>query len=177
MLSKQAILQMHNGEYELARKRIEGVRVLLEEMKRFYANFPEMEFLSELDAAMQEYSEAYIFHGLSRGEGFPIPEEMGVSHFNYILGLGDVPGEFRRSALVALKEGDIEAAEKHLNNMDFIYNQLVSLEEASILLKGLRRKLDITRSVLERTRSDVTAEVSRKRLYESLNKLSEKIEK
>jgi translin len=177
MLSKQAILQMHNGEYESALKNIERVGTLLEETKKFYADFPEMEFLNEVDAAKEEYSEAYIFHELSKGEGFPIPEEMGVSHFSYLLGLGDVPGEFRRSALVALKEGDIDSAEKHLNNMDFIYNHLVSMEEASILLKGLRRKIDITRSVLERTRSDITAEASRRRLYESMKNLSEKIEK
>lgn len=39
-------------------------------------------------------------------------------------------------------------------------------------LKGLRRKLDVTRNLNERTRSEITAEASRKRLTERLEALS-----
>jgi len=49
------------------------------------------------------------------------------------------------------------------------------MEEAS-LLKGLRRKTDIARGVIERTRSDVTAEAGRRRLNESVRRLTEKLD-
>ena len=51
---------------------------------------------------------------------------------------------------------------------------LMTMEEVP-LLKGLRRKLDIARGVIERTRSEVTAEVGRRRLGESVRRLSDRL--
>ncbi len=93
---------------------------------------------------------------------------------SYLLGLGDVPGELRRQALDALRLGDIETAEARLSTMEEIYLSLVTMEEVA-LLKGLRRKLDIARGVIERTRSEVTAEAGRRRLGESVRRLTERL--
>jgi predicted translin family RNA/ssDNA-binding protein len=49
------------------------------------------------------------------------------------------------------------------------------MEEAP-LLRGMRRKMDIARGVIERTRSEVTAEAGRRRLDESVRRLSERLE-
>jgi predicted translin family RNA/ssDNA-binding protein len=49
------------------------------------------------------------------------------------------------------------------------------VEEASLLLKGLRRKLDIARGVIENTRAELTAEAGRRRLNESVSRLSERL--
>jgi predicted translin family RNA/ssDNA-binding protein len=59
--------------------------------------------------------------------------------------------------------------------MESIYLNLVSMDEAP-LLKGLRRKMDIARGVIERTRSEITAEAGRRRLDESVRRLSERLE-
>ena len=104
---------------------------------------------------------------------FP-PEEITVPHYSYLLGLGDVPGELRRQALDALRVGDLDLAESRLVMMEHIYLNLVSMDETH-LLKGLRRKMDITRGVIERTRSEVTAEVGRRRLNESVERLYERL--
>ncbi len=93
---------------------------------------------------------------------------------SYLLGLGDVPGELRRQALDALRLGDIETAEARLSTMEEIYLSLVTMEEVA-LLKGLRRKLDIARGVIERTRSEVTAEAGRRRLGESVRRLTDRL--
>jgi predicted translin family RNA/ssDNA-binding protein len=61
--------------------------------------------------------------------------------------------------------------------MEEIYLNLVSVEDASLLLKGLRRKLDIARGVIENTRAELTAEAGRRRLNESVSRLSKKIDK
>jgi len=95
---------------------------------------------------------------------------------SYIMGLADVPGELRRQALDALRVGEMERAETLLLRMEEIYLSLVSMEEAT-LLKGLRRKLDIARGVIERTRSEVTAEAGRRRLDESVRRLTEKLDR
>jgi len=176
MLSKQAILLIHNSSYVEAGERLEQVRALLGEMGPHLGEHPELEFYEEVEAAREEYAEASILHGLKAEGAFPEPEEVGVPVMSYVLGLGDVPGELRREALDALRRGDLEAAEGELGLMEEIYLNLVSAEEASLLLRGLRRKLDIARRVVENTRGDVTAEAGRRRLGDAVKRLSEKLE-
>jgi len=171
MISKKAILLAHNGEYGEAEAAINKARKLMKEMKPYLIDHPEIEFYNEVKAAKEEYSESYIFYSLLRDESHPNPDKMDVEVSRYILGLGDVPGELRREALESLRKGKIEKAEKYLGQMEEIYLNLVSMEEASLLLKGLRRKLDITRGVIEKTRAEITAEAGRNRLKKSINEL------
>jgi predicted translin family RNA/ssDNA-binding protein len=50
------------------------------------------------------------------------------------------------------------------------------MEEASLLLKGLRRKVDVCRMVNERTRAEITTEVSRERLRRQLGELGDRLD-
>jgi len=174
MLSKQAIMLIHNGELKEAETRIGEARRLLDEAKPHLKDHAELGF-DEMRAAREEYAEASILHGLRTAEAFPTPEAVGVPLPDYLLGLGDVVGELRREALDALRVGDLASAEAELTRMEHIYLSLVSAEEASLLLKGLRRKLDIARGVIERTRGELTAEAGRRRLGEAVEQLSEKL--
>ncbi len=176
MLSKQAILLVHNGALKEAEAKIEEAKRLLGEAEPYLRDHAELGGFDEVHAAREEYAEAAILHGLKTEGGFPPPEAVGVSLYAYLLGLGDVVGELRREALDALRVGDLEAAEAELRLMERIYLSLVSMEEASLLLKGLRRKLDVARGVIERTRGELTAEAGRRRLGESVRRLTEKIE-
>lgn len=168
MLSKQGILFMHNGDMGRARGNLDEAGVLLGEIDGYSERFVEIGFYDAVNGARQEYAEACILYGLNSGKGYPTPEELGLDYKDYILGLADVPGELRRQTLDLLRAGDLEAAEGNLGVMEEIYLKLTGMEEASLLLKGLRRKLDITRGVNERTRAEITSEVSRERLRRSL---------
>jgi translin len=117
-------------------------------------------------------TEAKIIFSLAENSEFPDPKAVGVPITSYMLGLADVLGELRRQTLDALRTDDLKAAESLLETMEQIYLSLIAMEEAS-LLKGLRRKTDIARGIIERTRSDVTAEAGRKRLNESVRRLAE----
>ena len=75
-----------------------------------------------------------------------------------------------------LREGDLEAAESSLETMEEIYLYLVEAEEASMMLKGMRRKLDVARGVTERTRAEVTAEAGRRRLSRELGSFRDRLE-
>jgi translin len=123
---------------------------------------------------MEEYSEAQILYTLNETGAYPRPEDVGVSTRVYLMGLADVPGELRRQALDALRRGEMSLAEERLETMEEIYLNLVSMVEAP-MLRGLRRKMDIARGVIERTRSEVTAEAGRRRLDESVRRLSERL--
>jgi translin len=106
---------------------------------------------------------------------YPPLEKVEISTIHYIMGLGDIPGELRREALDSLRKGDINKAQAYLEQMEEIYMILISMEEVSLLLKGLRRKLDIARGVIERTRGDITTEAGRIRLIEGVKQLTEKL--
>jgi translin len=172
-LSKKAILLDHNNQPDKAQANIAEARRLLDESQSHIQAHPELDQYEEVEAAHEEHAEATILHALLKTDTYPTPEQAAATPTRYLLGLGDVPGELRREALDALRTGDLQQAEKHLTRMEQIYLHLVAMEDAS-LLKGLRRKLDITRGVIEATRSEVTAETGRKRLSDQLKKLTEK---
>jgi translin len=171
MLSKQGILLAHTAQVERARGNLAEARRLLTESQPYVEEFRELGFYEEVEASLEEYAEAGIFLSLLSEGGFPEPEELGVTLFSYLLGLGDVPGELKREALDALRRGDLALAERHLERMEEIYVHLVGVEETSLLLKGLRRKMDIARGVIESTRGEVTQEAGRRRLAEELQRL------
>ena len=175
MLSKQAILLIHNDAKMKAAANLEDVRRLFEETRPHVERYPELNHYEDVEAALEEYTEAAILLGLETKSTYPEPEDIGVGLTSYLLGLCDVPGELRREALDELRTGDFEAADAYLRRMEEIYLNLVSVEEASLLLKGLRRKLDTARGVIENTRAELTAEAGRRRLNESVSRLSERL--
>jgi len=123
-----------------------------------------------LSAAYQEFAEANIFLTLIKEDRFLTPNEIGVPSVDYVLGLADVIGEFRRLALDFLREGEVEKGEKCLHTMDEIFIQLLALDEAYMLVPGLRHKSDADRRIIETTRGDITLEVRRKSLEDILKK-------
>jgi len=169
-LSKQAILLDHNKQPDRAQANLIEARRLLDEAKPHINAHPELGQYEEVEAAHEEHAEATILHSLLATDTYPTHQRAAATPTRYLLGLGDVPGELRREALDALRTGDLDEAEHHLNRMEQIYLHLVAMEDAS-LLKGLRRKLDITRGVIEATRSEVTAETGRRRLSDQLKRL------
>ena len=174
-LSKQAILLLHSGETEKAGSNLVEAKKFLSEINEYVSEFPEIGVYEAVSAAKQEYSEASILYGLNTDGGYPVPSELGVSVTDYILGLADVPGELRRQTLDLLRAGDLVRAEGNLALMEEIYLNLTTVEEVSLFLKGLRRKLDVTRNVNERTRAELTIEASRERLRRKLAEVGEKL--
>ena len=175
VLSKQAILLLHNGDREKAASNLDEAGALLNEIRVYSEEFTEIGFYDAVEAAKQEYAEASILLGLNTGKGYPSPEQLGLNYKSYLLGLADAPGELRRQTLDLLRAGDLDAAEENLETMEEIYRHLSKVEEVSLLLKGLRRKLDVARSVTERTRAEITTEASRERLRKQLKKVEDKL--
>jgi len=172
-LAKQAILLIHKDAEERAEENLKEASKFLEEVKMLLDQHPEFTAHGGVEAAWQEYSEAKILITLEEQGVFPELPEVPLE--SYILGLGDVVGELRRAVLDDLRDERFEEAEQRLKRMEEIYDALISAEEMSILLKDLRRKIDIARGVIEATRGDLTIEAGRKRLAESMRELLEKM--
>jgi translin len=163
-LSKQSILLMHQKKYAKAEEMIEAAKKTIFELQSSADEYPQIIYGGMFSAALQEYAEANIFHGLIQEERFVTPDEINMPSADYVLGLADVIGEYRRLVLDALREGDAEKGEEYLTTMDGIYTELMAMDEAYMLVPGLRRKCDVARRIIEATRGDVTQEVRRKSL-------------
>ncbi len=169
-LSKQAILRIHQKKLKEAKKLIEKAREILSELNDLSAKYPHIIYSGLFSSALQEYSEANIFLKLIEESRFSTPKEVNVPSVDYVLGLADVIGECRRLALDALREGDVKEGEKCLQIMDEIYIELMAMDEAYMLVPGLRRKCDVARKIIETTRGDITQEVRRKSLERYLKR-------
>jgi translin len=163
-LSKQAILFIHQKRHKEAKKLIENSKEIIFRLQALAKENPDIIYSGMFSAALQEYAEANIFLELIRNSRFVTPNELNVPSADYVLGLADVVGEYRRLTLDALREGDAEKGKECLKTMDEIYVELMAMDEAYMLVPGLRRKCDVARRVIESTRGDVTQEVRRKAL-------------
>jgi translin len=168
--SKQAILRIHQKKFEEAQKLISDAKNLLCALQEKAKQYPDVVYGGMLSAAYQEFAEANIFLTLIKEDRFLTPKEINVPSIDYVLGLADVIGEYRRLALDYLREGEVEKGEKCLRTMDEIFIQLLGLDEAYMLVPGLRHKSDADRRIIETTRGDITLEVRRKSLEDYLKK-------
>jgi translin len=169
-LSKQTILLIHQKKFPEAEKTVAAAKDIILTLQKKAKTYPEIIYGGMFSAALQEYSEANIFWtSISEGR-FITPEEIRVSSVEYVLGLADIVGEYRRLALDKLREGDVKGGEECLKVMDQIFIELLALDEAYMLVPGLRHKQDIARRIIETTRGDVTLEVRRKSLEDHLKR-------
>lgn len=170
-LSKRAIFSVHKGRFEEAKKTLREAKTLFAKLHDIPETHQRLVYAGIVDAAFQEYTEAQVFLKLAEDGSFVGPEEIGAPATSYLLGLADVVGELRRRALDSLREGDAEEAEKSLEMMELIYDELVGMDKAMHTVSELRRKCDVARRIVEATRGDVTIEVRRDSLERSILRL------
>jgi translin len=169
-----AIQKIHKGED--AAEAIELAREELDRLKGVVSEHPEIEHAGFVTAACQEYVEAAILQAIAEGYDIPSPTELSVTCQAYLEGIGDVVGELRRFALDAIIEGDVGGARDHLELMDEIYGFLMRFDYPAALA-SVRRKQDVARSLVEKTRSDVTMAVRARALEERLDEFEVRLGK
>ena len=98
---------------------------------------------------------------------------MGVAP--YLNGLGEAVGEMRRHVVDLIRENNLEKGEYILTMMDDIYYLLASVDYHNAITSGLKRTNDMVRSVLERTRGDLTTAIRRQSLERTMKELEEKL--
>jgi len=176
-LSKQAIQVTHQERFDDAKVMLEEAKRLFVKLRETAKGYPYLFYSGSVGAAFEENAEAHILLTLIREGRFPSPKEIDVPVTPYVLSLGDVIGELRRRALDLIRRGNLEAAEKCLEWMEHIYSELTALDDAYVIVNGLRRKGDVARRLIEITRGDITIEVRRSALERSISKLKTTIDK
>jgi translin len=166
--SANAIRAIHRGEYDDALALMETDAALLKEAEEGLQAHPDVHYAGFLQDAQKEYAEARQTYALVRGEPLPDPDDLGVAYAPYLNALGEAIGELRRHALDGIRHNEIAWGESLLEKMDEVYYAMVSFDYPPAISGGLKRTADVTRSLIERTRGDITNAIRQQRLENAL---------
>ncbi|HVL47140.1 MAG TPA: translin family protein [Candidatus Thermoplasmatota archaeon] len=117
--------------------------------------------------AQQEVAEAAMVVAIAKDRPLPRPRDLPVTPQAYVLGLGDVVGELRRLALADVVAADEKRAARHLAMMEEVLDTLLRFDYPGALVE-VRRKQDVARSLVERTRGEVAVALVSARLEQRL---------
>ena len=152
----KSIRNIHRNDEVSAKEHIENARKKLENLKSISSDDSEISYAGYVLDAEREFVEAVMFYTFEVSGYIEPFNNFNVHPSSYIQGIGDTIGEWRRKALDHLRNLDIKKAETYLAIMEEGMGTLNELDYPDALTGGLRRYADNARSIIERTRSDIT---------------------
>ncbi|RLE16029.1 MAG: haloacid dehalogenase [Actinobacteria bacterium] len=166
--SANAIRALHRGERDLARTLMDEVKNLIAEAEAGLDGHWDIYHAGFFYDAVKEYAEAELTAALLDHEPLPSPADLGIHAVPYLKGLGEAVGEQRRRLLDQLRRGDLDGAERTFEDMEVVHDLLTSLDYPDGMTSGLRRTTDVARSLIERSRADLTSTIVQERLRRQL---------
>jgi translin len=163
-----SIRATHRGEHELAEELMGAARRSLDIAQEAMEPFPGVYYAGFLQDAAKEYAEARATYALINDKELPQPEELNIGDAPYLNGLAEAIGELRRHILDIMRAGKLERGEELLRAMDDIYYVLYSMDYPDALTGGLRRTTDVARSIMERTRGDMSLTLIQRGLTDAI---------
>ena len=170
--SANAIRALHRSEWEAADAHIARAETGRDDILGALADQPAMVSAGFVSDAFKELAEAHLTRAMFRGRPLPEPHELDIDPIPWLHGLGEAVGELRRRLLDLLRAGEVDEAETIMQSMDDVVDRLAELDYPDGMTKGLRRTTDVARSLVERSRSDLTATVVQERLRAELGERS-----
>lgn len=173
----ECIRAIHRREWDTADKKFDLIRAAAQEMKDGIAGYPDLYHTGYTQDALKEVVEAFVTSAIIRQHPLPSPKSLDVEPATYLNGLAEAATELRRFILDIMRQSEAETAEAErlLEWMDAIYDQLITFDFPDALTHNLRRQTDIVRGVLERTRGDLTTSLREQRLQEALNRFEARV--
>ena len=171
-----SIRAIHRQEFQHAQELIAQAAALLTEMADDLRDHQDIFFAGFVQDAQKEYAEAATFRALAQYGPLPTAQELAISWAPYLNGLGETVGELRRYVLDQLRRGNIDQCEVFLRHMDDIYALLTLVDFPDAITLGLRRTTDTARSILEKTRGDLTMAVSQAQLQQRMQALQQELQ-
>ena len=150
-LSKRVIHGIHTGS--AVEDDVAGLEAAMAELMSVEA--PEVRGSSLVQDAAMEYAEAMLLLSLVTSGKVPSHSDLGISAAAWVLGLADCVGELRRILTRDLMDGEVDSARATLEIMEDISGELMLLDVPDAVAP-VRRKQDIVRGIMDRTRSDMT---------------------
>ena len=166
--SANAIRALHRAEWGQAASLITQAAEGQAKMMAAVSGHADLIHAGFVADAAKEYAEARITQAFFTGAQVPTHQDLGVDPVPYLHGLGEAVGEMRRRMLDLLRGENLAEASRILEEMDDIVDLLATIDYPDGMTNGLRRTTDVARSLVERSRSDLTATVVQERLREDL---------
>ncbi|MCX7798987.1 MAG: hypothetical protein N2109_01435 [Fimbriimonadales bacterium] len=166
--SAKCIRHIHRHQFAEAASLLAEARSIADEARRALEPFPSVLHAGFLHDAEKEMVEAACVLAMVRGDPLPPPDELGAMPMSYLNGVGEAASECRRFALDEMRKGRLESAERLLDAMEAVYDELITFDYPDSMTGGLRRTCDALRAVVERTRADLTATATQRELIEEL---------
>ena len=152
----ESIRAIHRHEWETATAMLADARAAAAEMVDALDDYPMLYHAGYTQDALKELVEAHLLFAVVSNGPMPTPAYLRVVGSTYFRGMSEAATEMRRFVLDLMRQGRITDAEPYLDFMDEVYSQLITVDFPDSITNGLRRHTDILRSVLERTRGDLT---------------------
>lgn len=158
--TKTAIHGIHVGERDP--ELIDSISSNVAGLVASLREYPGLIFGSDVQGAMSEFAETVIYDQVLLGHEIPSYNDLEITPAAWILGLADSIGELRRDMLTALIKDDLDRAVAIFDSMECLTDALMDFDIKDSVAP-IRRKQDIARSILDRSRSDLaTAKIMKK---------------
>jgi len=161
--SRKAIQYIHKNQLTEAKTNIKHASVRLQKLYDLTKDHPELYHAGFVENAAQELVEAHCLYNITKKKDLPDPDEIKTTYSSYLLGLCDLVGELRRTTLDAIREGKTKKAEDYLNMMEEIFDLIIRFDYPSGLLP-IKKKQDMVRNLIERTRGELTVASCERRM-------------
>ncbi len=173
--SALAIRAVHRDDLKVMEEHLTEATKIAKTLKEDLARHPDLYHTGYTQDALKEFVEAKVTCALIKNQPLITLEDLDVPHATYLKGLSEVVGELRRRTLDELRSGYSAECERLLSLMDDIYAVLVTMDYPDAITHGLRRQTDIARSIIERTRGDITFSLRGEELEKKIIELGKKL--
>jgi translin len=173
--SANAIRAIHRLDLETAETLITQSRAALDEGLAAVEEHADIRHAGYLQDAQKEYAEANVTLALVAGRVLPGPTDLSVEDAAYLNGIAEAIGEGRRRLLDLLRGGEIAPAEELLDAMEELYGVLVTMDYPDAITMNLRRSTDVARSLIEKTRGDLSVSAVQRDLRDALDRHAEQL--
>lgn len=171
ILCSKAIVSLHSHKKKESIEYIEKAKKLLEQFKELGKD----DLQKYLYIAEQEFVEAFCLFSISENSVIPSMKALEVSDVSYVMGLLDCIGEIKRMIIDKIRSEGTSNVNALFELMDKIYGTIYPLAVYDNLMPGLRKKLDVSRILIENVRAIITEEQRRTKMIEMLEHFEEKI--
>jgi translin len=172
-----SIRAIHRHDWNEAETLLAQARQDAAEMVAAVAAYPMLYHTGYTQDALKEVVEAHLVFAVVRGTPLPTPAELLVTGPTYLRGMSEAATEMRRFVLDLVRRGQVTEAEPFLDFMDEVYSHLVTVDFPDAVTDGLRRHTDVLRSVLERTRGDLTLAIRQDQMRAALQGLEHNLDR
>ncbi len=174
--TREAISAIHRKELKTATKSLKKAQSMIKEAQPHLKKLSKLPVIGLVHDAEGEVAESALFLAFCQKNKLPDPKQIGVTEIGYLQGLGDLVGELRRYTIDSFTDDNIEEAKRAFNQMEQIYSILLNFDFPRGLTPRIRKKTDVARGLIERTRADLSAAIENRRLLAGISALQKSLE-